>query len=269
MCKRAGRRSSVAVLALAAALAMPSGALAASPLPSSLPAPSLANPQPSTSASAALTQCTVAVEQNDRSSTFAGQMVAISTTQRMMMRISVQERSPSDQVFHTISAPGLGSWRSSEAGVKVYKYFRQVTNLPAPGDFRGVITFRWLTARGHVLRQTVRDTQSCQEPDERPKLVVGQVQVEPISGSSEAYYTIEVNNEGRSAAGPFTVLLNVNGRLEPEIPIASLSFASSTVVAASVAACAAGSTIEVQLDPQHQIEEAVGGGLTAQVRCPL
>jgi hypothetical protein len=271
MCKRSALFASAAgcLPTLLLALATLAAPAALAGVPSSLPAPSLSDTQPGTSASAALTQCTVAVEQNNRSGTFAGQMVAISATQRMMMRISVQERSPGEDVFHTISAPGLGSWRSSEAGVKVYKYFRQVTNLPAPGDFRGVITFRWLAARGHVLRQTVRRTQSCQQPDERPKLLVGQVRVEPISGSSEAYYQIEVNNEGRSGAGAFTVLLNVNGRLEPAIPIASLASASSTVVAASVAACVAGSTIEVQIDPQHQVEEAVGGGLTDKVPCPL
>ncbi|MGH2834403.1 MAG: CARDB domain-containing protein, partial [Solirubrobacteraceae bacterium] len=264
MCKRAA--SLLTVLACALAPVLLTLTLLAAPAasasePTSLPAPSLSDTAASTTANAALTQCTVAVEQPERSSTFAGQMVAITATQRMMMRINVQERAPGQSIYHTINAPGLGSWRSSEAGVKVYKYFRQVTNLPAPGDFRGVITFRWLAAKGHVLRQTVRHTQSCQQPDERPKLVIGQVQVEPIFGSSNAYYEIEVNNEGRSGAGAFTVLLTVNGRVEPEIPIASLASGSSTVVAASVGACASGSTIEVQPDPHQQIEEARGGGV--------
>lgn len=234
-----------------------------------LPAVRLSGDGPSVSATAALTQCTPAAEQLDRSTTFAGQMVAITLTQRMMMRIDVQERSPGEESFHTVSAPGLGVWRSSETGVKVYKYFKQVTNLPAPEVFRGVITFRWIAAKGHLLRQTVRHTQTCQQPDERPELIVGQVPVQFSPGSSAATYQVTVRNDGRGDAGEFNVVLGVNGVAQPPITVTSLAAGASTLLIASAPPCAADSLIEVQLDPQHHIEEAPGGGLPGRAQCPL
>jgi hypothetical protein len=114
--------------------------------------------------SAGLDQCVTAVLQDERSATFSGEMAAIPGTVRMAMRFEVQERMPAEASFHTITAPGLGGWRASEVKVKVYKYFKQVTNLHSPASYRALVRFRWLTARGRVLRQAERLTPRCLQP---------------------------------------------------------------------------------------------------------
>ena len=114
--------------------------------------------------SAGLDRCVTAVPQAERSATFSGEMTAIPGTVRMAMRIEVQERMPTEAAFHTITAPGLGVWRASEPRVKVYKYFKQVTNLYSPASYRALVRFRWLTARGHILRQAERLTPRCVQP---------------------------------------------------------------------------------------------------------
>jgi hypothetical protein len=118
--------------------------------------------------SAGLDQCVTAALQAERSARFSGEMTAIPGTVRMAMRIEVQERMPADSAFHTITAPGLGGWRASEVKVKVYKYFKQVTNLYSPASYRALVRFRWLTARGHVLRQAERLTPACLQPASPP-----------------------------------------------------------------------------------------------------
>jgi hypothetical protein len=118
--------------------------------------------------SAGLDQCVTAVPAAGRSATFSGEMTAIPGTVRMAMRIEVQERTPAEAAFHTITAPGLGAWRASEAKVKVYKYFKQVTNLHSPASYRALVRFRWLSARGRVLRQTERLTPRCLQPASPP-----------------------------------------------------------------------------------------------------
>ena len=70
----------------------------------------------------------------------------------MAMRIDVLERLPDELVFHTVTAPGLGVWHSSAPGVKVYKSLKQVTNLSAPAVYRGAVRFRWLNAKGRLLK---------------------------------------------------------------------------------------------------------------------
>jgi hypothetical protein len=111
------------------------------------------------------------VVQAERAATFAGEMAAIPGTLRMAMRIDVQERMPEDLSFHTVSAPGLGVWRVSDAKVKIYKYLKEVTNLSAPATYRAFVRFRWLGQKGHVLKRAERVTARCMQPAPPPSSV--------------------------------------------------------------------------------------------------
>jgi hypothetical protein len=111
-----------------------------------------------------LEQCMSEGEQAERSATFSGEMTAIAGAARMAMRIEVQERMPGEELFHTVSAPGLGVWRSSEPGVKIYKYVKQVSNLSSPATYRALVHFHWLNDNGHVIKRTERRTPKCEQP---------------------------------------------------------------------------------------------------------
>jgi hypothetical protein len=117
--------------------------------------------------SATVEQCATADTQADRSVTFTGQMETAAGTHRMAMQIVVEEHLPGEAGFHTLTAGGLGAWERSEVGLKIYKYVRQVTDLPAPAAFRATVQYRWLDERGHVIRTTFRRTPVCREPGER------------------------------------------------------------------------------------------------------
>jgi hypothetical protein len=112
-------------------------------------------------AAATLTECVTAPAQANRSATFSGEMSAIPGAARMEMRIDVLERAPTDAAFHVISAEGLGVWRSAAPGVKTYKYIKQVTNLAAPAYYRGAVRFRWLNAKGKLIRMQEMRTARC------------------------------------------------------------------------------------------------------------
>ena len=83
---------------------------------------------------------------------------------RMAMRVDIEKRAPGETRFHLVSAPGLGVWRSSEPKVKVYRYLKQVTNLEPPAAYRGVVHFRWLSAKGLVVKRAARYTRPCAQP---------------------------------------------------------------------------------------------------------
>jgi hypothetical protein len=114
--------------------------------------------------SVTLEQCVTSTVQAERSATFTAQMVATSATQKMAMRIELQQRLRDEADFHTVLAPGFGVWRGSEAGVKIYKYVKQVTNLAAPAAYRVVVRFRWMGERGHVLKRAELRTPRCLQP---------------------------------------------------------------------------------------------------------
>jgi hypothetical protein len=120
------------------------------------------------SASATLEQCVRAAAQSERSAVFAGEMTAMQGSVRMAIRIEIQELTPGEAAFHTITAPGLGVWRSSDPGIKAYKYVKQVTNLFAPASYRAVVRFRWLNAKGHEIKSTEKHTLRCEQPSSSP-----------------------------------------------------------------------------------------------------
>lgn len=114
--------------------------------------------------SATLEECLTAEDQEERSATFAGEMNATAGTAKMEMRIDVLERMPGEMGYHAVTAPGLGVWRSSAPGVKVYRYLKQVTNLAAPAFYRAAVRFRWLGPRGRLLSATELHSRRCEEP---------------------------------------------------------------------------------------------------------
>jgi hypothetical protein len=114
--------------------------------------------------SATLEECLTAGAQTERAATFAGEMASIPGTVRMEMRISVLEMLPHEGVFHAVIAPGLGVWRRSAVGVKTYTYLKQVTNLAAPAIYRGAVEFRWVNAKGHVIKSAALLTSRCRQP---------------------------------------------------------------------------------------------------------
>jgi hypothetical protein len=126
---------------------------------------------------ATLEQCVPSLTQAERSATFLGEMTSTPGTGRMSMRIELQERLPGETVFRNVAAPGLGVWRAAALGVKVYRYIKQVTNLSAPAVYRAAIRFRWLNAKGKLIKAVERRTSSCTQP---PGL-------KPLPGTTPAY----------------------------------------------------------------------------------
>jgi hypothetical protein len=159
------------IAALACAVAVPWLALAPAAMggtatvPATATAPSTAPASATPIASATLEQCaTATIPQTERSATFAGEMTAVAGTVRMQIRIDLQERALGELGYRTVSAPGLGVWHSSTAGVKVFAHIQQVTNLSAPAFYRAAVRFRWLNARGHLLKAEELRTARCEQP---------------------------------------------------------------------------------------------------------
>jgi len=115
-------------------------------------------------AAATLEECLTSAEQSERSATFQGEMTTIPGSAKMEMRVDVLERTPRELAFRNIAAPGLGAWRAAAPGVKVYKYLKQVTNLAAPAAYRAAIRFRWLNAKGKLIKALELRTPKCVQP---------------------------------------------------------------------------------------------------------
>jgi len=122
--------------------------------------------EPTTTAT--LEQCVAGAAQSERSAMFDGEMTAMPGSVRMAIRIEIQELVSGEAQFHTVTASGLSAWRVSDPGVKAFKYNKQVTNLFAPAAYRATIRFRWLNAKGRLMRSSVRHTPRCTQPAATP-----------------------------------------------------------------------------------------------------
>lgn len=122
------------------------------------------NPGNKVDATATVEQCLVAPLQSERSATFVGEMSAIPGSARMEISIGLLERAADEGPYRLVSAPGLSGWRGSAAGVKTYTYIKQVTDLAAPAFYRGAVRFRWLSAKGRVLKAEEMRTPRCEQP---------------------------------------------------------------------------------------------------------
>jgi hypothetical protein len=114
--------------------------------------------------SVTLEQCVSSTVQAERSATFVAQMVGTAATQKMAMKIQLEERLRGEAEYHLVAAPGLGAWKPSEPGVKIYKYVKQVTNLAAPAVYRVAVKFRWIGDRGKVIKRAELRSSRCFQP---------------------------------------------------------------------------------------------------------
>ncbi|HEY5195369.1 MAG TPA: hypothetical protein VIJ39_16050 [Solirubrobacteraceae bacterium] len=156
------KRGACAALILAGTLALLAGsqASARSGVRDTLTTP----PTDMPAYSATVEQCATSTVQAERSATFTAQMTATADTQRMGVRFELQQRLRGESEFHTVLAPGLGVWHSSEVGVQIYKYVKQVTNLDAPAAYRAIVHFRWLSDKGRMLKRSESRTSRCIQP---------------------------------------------------------------------------------------------------------
>jgi len=147
-----------------------------------------APPTSKANASATLQQCaTATIPQTERSATFAGEMTAIPGTAHMQIRIELEERALGEAMYRTVTAPGLGVWHSSAAGVKIFAHIQQVTNLSAPAVYRGAVRFRWLNAKGRPIKTQELHTARCEQPaTQTPTANAGPKSTTPTSAMTGA-----------------------------------------------------------------------------------
>jgi hypothetical protein len=204
---------------------------------------------------AKLADCHVGPLPTDRYAVFVGQMPALQGTQHMWMRFDLYERpNGAGPWLPVVDVPKFGVWEKSKAGKPGFIYTKRVDHLQAPAAYRAVVRFRWYDAAGKLQRRARRTSPTCHQPDPRPDLTVGQVTATD-AGAGRLRYVIRVRNDGRSDAGAFDTVLRVNGIAEPAVNTAGLAVGGIARVVVVAPRCAAGSNVQVAVDPTDVVDE--------------
>lgn len=216
----------------------------------------------------ALKQCTVALQQADRSATFVGSMPLVKGARRMEMRFDLQQRVPGDR-FVRVAVPKWGVWERSQPRVPSFSFERRVEQLAAPADYRAVVRFRWYNASRKIVRRATRHSATCREPDPRPDLAVGTVTA-VRTDPGQARYDVIVRNDGRSdVLTPFDLELSAKGDVLGAASAPSLAAGASTTISIVAAACKPGERLQLHVDSGGTVEEASERNNAAGRDCPL
>jgi hypothetical protein len=231
--------------------------------------PAAANAAPATAiGSARLVSCDSALNPAARLATFEGRMRTVRGTSRMQMRFSLQTRAKDQVSWHALAAPGFGRWLSADPGVGRYVYTKRVVSLFAPAYYRTVVRFRWLGRGGHRIASDRSTSPICRQLDLRPNLRPLGIDERPGADAGHARYVVPVVNRGKSAAGPFDVVVTVDGATLTPAQTPDLAPGERAVVEVDGPPCTVGSMLTVDVDPTGAVDERGEADNRLSVPCP-
>jgi hypothetical protein len=211
-------------------------------------------------ASVSLTECAPSLSRAERTAVFEGRMRAARPGQRLQMRFSLQTRAEPGP-WQRLALAGWDEWVTADPDVGRYVYEKRVENLDAPAAYRAVVRFRWTTVLGQVVRVVRLASEPCRQPDMRPDLVAGRIVL------SEGRYLVPVRNAGRTDAGPFEVVLTVDGQRQPAEPVMGVAAGDRRVLSLAGPRCAPGGVVAVALDTGETVDERDELSNTVSERC--
>ena len=228
----------------------------------------LAAPAQAASSGVRLLGCQSALDPAAREATFEGRMRVRKGARKLQMRFTLQARSPEDPDWHRVSATGFGKWLSSDPGVGKYVYTKRVVSLDAPASYRTLVRFRWLDADGDRVASSKATSPICRQPDLRPNLRPLGVEAHPGADATHARYLVPVVNRGRSLAGPFDVVVSVDGTALTPAQAPELQPGERALVEVQGPPCTPGQVLTVDVDPTGTVDERAEGDNQLSVPCP-
>jgi hypothetical protein len=219
--------------------------------------------------------CHQAINPLQREVSVQATMRPLTATRGLEIKFALSVTAP-EQTARPVVAAGLGQWLTPSdptlgrrAG-DIWKLSKAVYNVGA-GSYRFAVSFRWLGARGRVLRTTTLDSARCTIKELRPDLVVRSVKVKrvPHAPGRDRYRAVVVNR-GASASGPFSVLFapGVPGASPQTRAVHSLGAGRRLTVQFTGPACNAADPPAVVADPAAAVNDSQRSNNALTVACP-
>src|SRR5262249_32707155 len=156
--------------------------------------------------------------------------------------------------FKHVAVPKFGIWQKSLANQTGFVFQKRVDALVAPAAYRVVVSFRWYGNHNKVIRTAEKVSPNCTQPDPRPDLLALKATAPRGAATGTLDYAITVRDKGLGDAGPFGLVLTVNGARAPQASVAGLAAGATTDVVVNAPVCTPGSTLTVQVDPANQVD---------------
>ena len=211
-----------------------------------------------------LDACTVGGS-NGRSASFSSKMEGGSSAS-MELRFDLLTRPTSGGEWTAVTGvPKFGTWDRPSSSSVIWS--KSVGGLTVGQSYRVLVTHRWLSKSGRVIRRVVLPSAVCDQPDTRPDLTASFVGARALSNGS-TLYTLIVRNTGFGAASGFSVAMRVNGVELPTARVAALGARKSRLVKFTAAACKSGSILRGEADFSKEVVESNEANNVIEPACP-
>ena len=218
------------------------------------------------SAAVKLDGCTL-TGSSGRSASFSSKMVGGSKASSMELRFDLYTRPIAGGSWKAVTGvPMFGSWDRPSSSSVVWS--KRVGGLTAGQSYRVLVTHRWLSKSGRVIRRNVIASPACDQLDTRADLAVSFVGAKPL-GNGDKLYTLLVRNLGRSASAGFSVAMRVNGVELPTVRFTSLGARKSRLVTFTAAGCESGSKMRFEADFSKELAEPNEANNVAEIACAV
>jgi hypothetical protein len=181
----------------------------------------------------------------------------------MAMRFQLQDAVGAG--VQSVDEPGLRRWRRSRPGVRAFGYTQKVAGLQAGGSYLVTVHYRWLGARGRVLREDTRKSGECRQRGDLPNLAVRGIKARR-GNLGTAIYSIDVANSGRAEARDVGTELFVDGAAPDDQTIASLAPGETRTLRFTGPACR--HRVRAVVDSRDTIHETTDDDNVIVARCP-
>jgi len=216
-----------------------------------------------------LTACQSSLEQAERVAAFEARMRRVAGAARLQMRFTLQTRTGPAERWHALPAAGFGKWLTSEPGVGRFVYTKRLVALNAPAAYRTLVRFRWLGADGRQVASSRAISPSCRQLDLRPDLHALRVGVSAADAPNRARYAVPVTNRGKTAAGPFDVVVTVDDKALTAFSVLALAAGESVIVDVEGPRCREGGALTVDVDPTGAVDERAEADNRLTTPCPV
>ncbi len=218
------------------------------------------------SAAVKLDGCTLGGS-SGRSASFSSKMVAGSSAASIELRFDLFTRPVSGGEWTAVKGvPKFGVWDRPSSSSVVWS--KSVGGLTAGQSYRVLVTHRWLSRSGRVIRRVVIASPACDQLDSHADLAASFVGAKPLANGNKLY-TLLVRNLGLSAATGFSVSMRVNSIELPTVRVASLGARKSRLLTFTAASCENGSKMRFEADFSKEIAEQNELNNVAEITCPV
>jgi CARDB len=216
--------------------------------------------------------CQHALDPAARAVSLRAVMRPVAGTKKMQLRFQLVSRA---RTVSMVSGGDLGTWINpgnptlGQRRGDVWILNKQVVNLAAPATYRFRVSFRWIGSRGHVLGVSVKESQSCFQPELRPDLSVDPIAVQPVPNRPKVdRYVVTIRNHGATAAGGFEVLFTPGGSLPVKTAnVPGLGAHKHTQVSFIGPLCTSTSAPTVTVDPNDAVDDFNRANNSATALC--